>query len=253
MPDASNNHYQSLLQLTDCHLFSDPEKMAYGVNPLKSLNALLAQVAAIQPDALIVTGDISADDSKHSYQLFLESIHQYGLADKLKVIAGNHDQSPWFAHYMAGFDLTFQAPLNLGNWQIHGIDTRHKGTLGYLHPSDLQQLLNNIDSQPQYYHMIACHHNPIQTGSWMDKHEWLNRQSFLDAIANRENIRTVIYGHIHSDTTHIFENCLLQSCPSSCWQFALCEEFKVADEQPGMRHILLGDEGQLQSQIYRVS
>ena len=61
-----------LCQISDCHLFADPSSVGYGdVNPYESLYRVLAQVAHSAPDGVIVTGDISGDDSEQSYAHFL--------------------------------------------------------------------------------------------------------------------------------------------------------------------------------------
>ncbi|MFP3700239.1 phosphodiesterase, partial [Burkholderia sp. SIMBA_013] len=50
-----------LVQLTDCHLFGEPDTVMLGVNTDASLRAVLRQIEADgkHPDLLLATGDLS--------------------------------------------------------------------------------------------------------------------------------------------------------------------------------------------------
>ena len=60
-----------LLQLSDCHLFADHAQTGYGVNPYQSLSRVLECAAGESPDYVIITGDVSGDNSEESYRHFL--------------------------------------------------------------------------------------------------------------------------------------------------------------------------------------
>src|SRR5690625_6464560 len=79
-----------LIQITDCHLQADPEARSRCGVPLRQLEAVVAAVRAAQPDAVIVTGDISNDGSVASYQ------HAWQVFAALECpwfwFGGNHDQ-----------------------------------------------------------------------------------------------------------------------------------------------------------------
>lgn len=234
----------TLVQVSDCHLFADKNKTGYNhVNPYQSLKLLLLKITDLNPDCILVTGDISGDDSEQSYRHFLDLFSQFNLIDKCRVIAGNHDQSSSFNSLFAHKDLAKKAPLQLDNWCLHGLDTRYTATLGQVSTEDLQHLVSNIHANPNHFHLVACHHHPIETGSWMDKHNWLNRDLFVNEIQQLCQVKLVVYGHIHADTHTFLHGCRYQSCPSSCWQFANTPEFSVSKELPGFNLFQLFDDG----------
>lgn len=238
-----------IIQITDCHLFADINKTGYAnVNPYKSLTKVLSLVADCRPDWLVATGDISGDSTANSYQHFLQLVESFGLLNKLRTLPGNHDSGEQYGKYLSDFDLTAKGPIENRYWAVHGVDTRHKGTLGFLSTTKLQTLMKQIVSQSDKQHVVLCHHHPIECGGWMDKHEWLNRHEFLSAIAQLSQIKLVQYGHIHMAIEQQLGDCLLVSTPSTCWQWRNQADFAVADAPPGFRVTLLNDDASFSTQ-----
>lgn len=243
-----------IIQITDCHLFADPEKAAYQyIKPYYSLQRVLADAVKQRPELVVFSGDISGDDSAQSYQLFLQLLEQFKLLGRTKVIAGNHDNNPFFDSYLASFNLAESAPICTDNWAIHGMDTRHQGTSGWLDKDRLLQVHDNMQRTAVPYHMLFCHHHPINTNSWMDKHAWLNREEFIDWVSHNPQVKLVLYGHIHQQTSHRIGQCQLLGCPSSCWQFANSRAFSLAELAPGYRVVELCADGLFSSNIIRIN
>ncbi|MCE6984277.1 phosphodiesterase, partial [Pseudomonas frederiksbergensis] len=61
-----------LVQLTDSHLFADPQGTLLGMNTRDSLQRVIERVRAEQPriDLVLATGDLSQDGSLASYASF---------------------------------------------------------------------------------------------------------------------------------------------------------------------------------------
>ncbi|MBU2878700.1 metallophosphoesterase family protein [Aliiglaciecola lipolytica] len=242
-----------IVQLSDCHLFKDKNKSGYNnINPYQTLKLLLLRVEQLNPDGIIVTGDISGDDSEQSYLHFLDLMEQFNLSHNLKVIAGNHDQTGLFDSLLGQFDLAKGQPWRQDNWVIHGLDTRHQGTLGQVGAADLQSLINKLQNHPDDFHMIVCHHHPIECGGWMDKHEWLNRHQFVHQIKQLPQVKLVAYGHIHNDIQQNLHGCCFQSSPSTCWQFANMADFALSEEMPGFKVYQLHNDGTFDNQTIRL-
>ena len=243
----------NLLQITDCHLFADPKRKGLGeVCPADTLSQVLYQVVAHAPDLLICTGDISGDDSLKSYQLFLHLLEDAGVDCDLRVIPGNHDKSA-LMQQVFGKQLMSGHVYESGSWVLHGLDSQYQGTIGQVDEQQLSALQLAISSQPQKHHLVAVHHHPIPVEGWMDKHEWLNRQTFVDQISQFEQVKGVIYGHVHFAREHHVNNCFYWGCPSTCWQFADSKEFALAPEAPGFRQLKLHDDGHISTDIFRIS
>jgi len=242
-----------LVQITDCHLFADKNKCGYNqINPFRSLQLLLNQAKLINPDRLIVTGDISGDGSEQSYQHFIRLIDDVGMLGKLHTIPGNHDDAKCYERWLGEYDLSFQDSITLANWQVHGVNTMHKGTLGKISQQDLNRLTASVEQFPTQNHLVCCHHHPIDCGSWMDKHQWLNKQMFTQMIERHDNIKLVLYGHIHTTSDIRIDHCRYLSAPSSCWQWANSKDFGLANECPGLRIVELLQDGNFNTSIRRL-
>lgn len=241
-----------LIQISDCHLLSDPQRAAYGVNPANSLKAVLALLMQSQPDMLLITGDISGDDSPQSYQWLLALLEHTVGDTPWYVLPGNHDSNPAFDSLLGNKQLRVDAPLALGNWQIHGIDTRHQGTLGYARPEQLTAVAQAIEAAPHSHHLLALHHHIEPSNSWMDKHCLINAADVGRWIARQSGLRAAIHGHIHAQQHYHIGECAVMSVPSTCWQWAMQPEFGVDDAKPGYRELLLSDDGTWTTTIRRL-
>lgn len=240
-----------LIQLSDCHLLENPEREGYGgINPLQSLLAVLNLVATQKPDGIIVTGDISGDDSDASYQFFIDALNQWLPDVPVKVIAGNHDNNPLFNLRLAPWLLTADTCWEFGDWCIHGLDTRSTGTLGIINPNQLQQISTQIQQHAEKQHLLALHHHPVATYSWMDKHA-LQGVPLLEAWLAEHPVAALLHGHIHADNLASLAGRPVYGAPSTCWQWALTPEFGLADVAPGFRQFNLTSS--LSTEIGRVA
>lgn len=245
----------NIIQISDCHLFSDNNKLGYnGVNPFDSLALILQQVKLAQPDRLIVTGDISGDGSELSYQHFMSLVKKLGLIDSLLVIAGNHDNPEHMKKLFPAKSLCLDNPhfAISENWHLHLLNTRTAHSVGHLSQASLDSLEQYLTKHASGYHLIATHHHAIPCGGWMDKHEWQNRQVFTTKIVGHPAVKGVIYGHIHMATENQQAHCLYMSCPATCWQFANQDTFAISPLKPGYRVLNLTKNGQIKTTVQRL-
>ncbi|NMH60364.1 metallophosphoesterase [Alteromonas ponticola] len=242
-----------LIQLSDCHLFSDIHRTGYAsVNPYSSLSKLLSLTASLQPDVVLVTGDISGDDTEISYQHF-RTLTQDALKDiPLLVLAGNHDCNPYFDSMLSEYSLNEGCMLPGGQWVLHGLDTRHEGTLGMVKVDQLKLLSASIASKPETNHIVALHHHPLAANSWMDKHALLNAERLISFIKTTANVKLVLHGHLHFPLHRDINGTPVLGVPSTCWQWQMTDEFAFSTEQPGLRIVDLHDDGSWTTQIRRV-
>ena len=242
-----------IVQVSDCHLFSDPEKTSYNdINPYQSLKAVLQSAANESPDLLLLTGDLSGDDTEQSYHHLKQLLSKPYLPNQIRMLPGNHDL-PDTMREMFGNDICrFEGIEEFGNWRFHYLNSHYKGTLGMVSEERLQSLQYDILNEPHMQHIVVVHHHALDTMSWMDKHEWINRSKFLQLMHFLPRPIRVLYGHIHSDVFRSFSGQEYYACPSSCWQWQLSEEFAVSDEHPGYRVIELGDNGEWLTWVNRI-
>lgn len=234
-----------LIQISDCHLYADPEARSRCGNPARRFTAVVAAADALCPDLVLVTGDISQDESEASYRLAAK------ILDRLDCpwywIPGNHDVLEPMNRVKE-----VAAAVDAGRWRIILLDTRIEGEVsGELDEASLAWLQQTLteDDRPT---LIAMHHPPVKVGShWMDEISLRNPQDFWAAIDHASQLKVVICGHVH----HAFQtrvattagSVVVHACPSTSDQFlASSDEFAVDEaSRPGLRVIeLRGDDWQ---------
>ena len=91
-----------LLQVTDTHLFADPNGELHKMNTLNSLNRVLDFICRNerQIDCLIATGDIAQDSSLNAYKNFMLAIEKF--KSPFFWVPGNHDSFSLMRRASAG-------------------------------------------------------------------------------------------------------------------------------------------------------
>ena len=81
-----------LVQLTDCHLFGEPETVMLGVNTDASLRAVLRQIDADgkHPDLLLATGDLSQDGEPAAYRRLAATLGSAPALEGAQTVSYTH-------------------------------------------------------------------------------------------------------------------------------------------------------------------
>lgn len=241
----------TIVQISDCHLFADANKSGYqNIKPYFSLQRVLQLVVRHKPHLVLVTGDISGDYSQASYEHFWFLWQQACIDAQLQLLPGNHDCLETMQQVFPKEHLWHQA-LDHQFWQIHLLNTKGKGTSGHLAPEQLSELEHKVSASDKHQ-LLAMHHHPLDCNSWMDKHAWQNKQQFCDWAQGQQQIKAMLYGHIHTDKHQNLAHIDTWACPSTCWQWQTSKEFAVSDEAPGYRLLNLLADGSIQTQVYRL-
>lgn len=242
-----------LIQISDCHLFDDTDKIGHGdVNPYQSLSRVLDDIAKTDCDGVVVTGDISDDDSHASYGHFMVL-----MEDKLgelpwKIIPGNHDNNEHFdaltqRHLVAG------DPWVIGKWCLHGLDSRTETTQGNVNQKQLAATQSALAQYTSKSHLLCLHHHLVPTNSWMDNHNLTNADDILAWLADQPQLEYVIHGHIHNPQESTHNANKIFAAPATCWQYAMSDAFGVSDDAPGYRLLELEDDGTFTTSVRRVA
>lgn len=188
-----------ILHLTDLHL-AEPGKLQYGVvDTADQLQRLLGAVPdEWEPEIVVVSGDISNDDSQYSYRLALELVGQWAESRGLQTlwVAGNHDQSefvellhdPKAGHHLRGVVETSNATFAL-------LDTRSPG-FGYGTMPEIGAELDRLQSCSGE-RIIVMHHPPLPAPSAL--HHALRLRGYFkwaERVRGAE-VSTVLSGHYH--------------------------------------------------------
>ncbi|MCL1126428.1 3',5'-cyclic-AMP phosphodiesterase [Shewanella surugensis] len=248
-----------LVQITDPHLFADPEAQLLGVNTAHSLEAVLNTLSAMtEPtDLMLATGDISQDYTDKSYHNFIQAIKP--LTFPCHYLPGNHDDLRIMNLHMQGDNISGHKCILIGRWQILMLNSTVEGSPGGVMPeSECLFIEKAIKTAPDRHVLLAMHHNPILVGClWLDKHCLKNGDEFLTQVSCYPQVKGLLWGHVHQTIEETyrghFGNIKLMATPSTCIQFKPKSDYFALDAlQPGYRLLDLKADGSILTNVYRV-
>ena len=244
-----------VLQITDPHLMADTDGALLGVRTRDSLAAVVqcAHREYGRPDLLLATGDLAQDASETAYHEFARQVSAFGCPASW--IAGNHDDSQLLteiaSHYRAAGRHLF-----VGQWQVIMLDSSVRGEVhGALAPKELAFLEAALAAHPETPALISLHHHPVEIDTqWMNPIGVTNRDDFWRIIDRFDNVRAVLWGHIHQDLDQYRGEVRLLATPSTCIQFeAGATDFAVEPLSPGFRWLDLHSNGTLDTGVVRAT
>ncbi|SHE34547.1 Icc protein [Modicisalibacter ilicicola DSM 19980] len=220
-----------LIQITDCHLHAEAWARSRVGYPLRQLRAVIERAGALRPDVVLVSGDVSQDETVASYRLADEAFSSLGCF--WSWFPGNHDQ-PRLMHELHEIDTE----VDLGAWRLLILDSRVDGqAYGALGEAQLERLAQCLeeDDRPS---LLAMHHPPVSIGSeWMDAIGLMDREAFWDAVTPYPQVRGVLCGHIHQALALRQGEVMVYGCPATTDQFLGGSPAFAVDEasRPGLR------------------
>ena len=246
-----------LLQITDTHLFASADTTHRGINTQASLDAVLAHASADSrwpPDAIVVTGDIVHDESKAGYLRFRQTLESLG--PPAFCIPGNHDDPAVLEECLSAPRVQVCGDTRLGAWRLILLNSFGEGEVaGALGPAELARMEAALEKYPGEHTLIGMHHPPLPMGSaWLDEVGLRDAAAFLQIVARHEQIRAVLWGHVHQESDRNVDSVRFMSTLSTCSQFRPdSDEFTVDSRPPGMRWLALKPDGGLATEVMRVA
>ncbi|MBF0194006.1 MAG: metallophosphoesterase, partial [Magnetococcales bacterium] len=129
-----------IIQITDFHLFADPNHNYRGILPAKTLKTVLVTIMNNHPDCqlILITGDLVSDDFL-GYEVLKEILGNLGLP--VYVLPGNHDNPKEMQQRLVGGLVYFSQNLILDGWSIVMLNSAVEGRVeGILNKQELQKL-----------------------------------------------------------------------------------------------------------------
>lgn len=249
-----NNDCVTLVQITDSHLYEQPDGKLLDVPTLASLEAVVGLVLSEQPNAQLVlgTGDISQDGSAASYRSYLQQIQRLQLP--LRWMAGNHDVVPVLEQ--SSDDAQIIEPYyDFPGWRIILLDSSIEGAVfGQLNEQQLQQFEQLLAGAENRHVLVCLHHHPVDVGSaWIDRLGLRNAAQFWAIVDRYPAIRAVLCGHVHQDFSGNRNGVDVYASPSTCVQFLPhSTDFALDTSSPGYRWLQLHDCGAIKTGVSRV-
>lgn len=244
-----------VVQLTDTHLFSSPDQTQKGVNTRQTLEAVVKDVAEHLPDfdALLLTGDLSQDETPGSYDA-LKAILAPLRGAPIHAIPGNHDDLHCMRARFTDDDIFVLADARLGNWRIAMLNSRVPGRVhGELGADQVSRLGNSLLNAAEHT-ICAMHHPPVAIDcAWLDASRCLDGDELL-AVAANPPVKAVVCGHVHQVFEATLSNVAILTTPSTCVQFKPgMDDFALDDAPPGYRIFELEEDGRWSTQVRRIA
>ncbi|MBF2076791.1 MAG: 3',5'-cyclic-AMP phosphodiesterase [Synechococcales cyanobacterium C42_A2020_086] len=246
-----------VVQLTDTHLFADLEQTMLGLPTAASLQAVVAAVASCtpKPDLLLLTGDLSQDETVASYQ------HLRSIVETLELptywLPGNHDQDQEaMAQVLASALISPQKSFQQGGWNFILLDSTLAGEVaGELSAAALTELEHQLQAAPNLPTLVALHHPPTLIHSqWMDDIGLRNPDAFYAVLDRYPQVKIVLFGHIHQEFSSERQGVQYWGTPSTCVQFKPKQrQFTLDELQPGFRLLTLYPDGRFTTEVRRVA
>ncbi len=242
-----------LVQITDCHLVADPAALLRGVDTGATLSAVIERVRAEAPppELVLATGDLSQDGSAESYRRLKALFAQ--LDAPVHCLPGNHDDPATLSAVLPGDGVHVGRGIVRGNWQIVFLDSTVAGREdGRLDATELDALDDALGAHPRRHALVCFHHHPVVTGgAWG---EWVSLENADDLFAvldRHEQVRGVLWGHIHQPFEGARRGVRLIGSPSSCFQFVSGADgsLETSSDPPAYRRIALHADGAITSDI----
>ncbi len=211
-----------VVQITDCHLFKD-DSLMLDVQTNKTFNHVIKRIKNEElhdADAIFLTGDLSQDESKESYQRIVDSLSDTNK--NIYWIPGNHDCFTTVSKvFMESKQFIYSRHLATDYWDFIFLNTKLDGAdYGFLSELELSDLRESLDQCVCQSIAIVMHHQPAPIGTPMiDKCMLENVNSFWKIISNYP-VKMIMCGHVHGDYSVKYnEKITIEASPSTCIQW----------------------------------
>lgn len=252
--DTTNKTY-NIVQFSDLHLYEDGNQTLLGLNTDVSFGSVLemAQKNHWTPDLVLATGDLVHEGLPSSYKKLHK--HLDSLNIPVYCLPGNHDHPKNMDKYLNSGHVSTKKQIFLGQWQIIMLDSTIAGEDGgCLVPEELDFLQQCLQENSNLFTLVCLHHHPVYIKSeWLDTMALANPEEFYRVIDGHDQVKAVVFGHIHQEYRAKRNGVEIISAPSTCIQFKpYSPRFAVDSLAPGYRWFGLQADGQLITGVQRL-
>lgn len=245
----------TIAQITDTHLLAQRHRFLRGIAPWHSLQAVLQQAVATNPDLLLLTGDLADSGEAAAYQHLVDLLLPHNIP--VAWVGGNHDDLQVADEVLSWPPIRTEKAISLDGWRLLLVNsmlpTAELGE-GYIFKQELAWLQRELETHPYQPTAIALHHHPLPMGiDWLDRISLQNADAFLGLLANHPQVRWVTCGHVHmaNYTSHQHIDCY--ATPSTFIQVIDEEKHTDAEhKRPGFRLFYLYSDGSYETNLHRI-
>ncbi len=236
-----------IIQITDLHIGKEDE-LPVGMDVRGNFASVLEKAAAMKPDYLVLSGDLSFHDGDPEACEWVRSL-VVPLGIPFEVIPGNHDDpavlARVFGYEKEGFhqnELYFSR-----QWGAHTIlflDTSQ----GTMSPVQWRWLETQLAGWTAPSALIFMHHPPLIAGvPFMDRnYPFRQIPEFERLVRTYPHAYQVFCGHYHAEKTVAYPNVNVFITPSTFFQIAQhTDTLQIDHSRPAFRLIDLQENGDL--------
>lgn len=247
---------QHLLQISDPHIYADPEGQLLGqkTRPTLELVLSLARTNYGSANRVMLTGDLAQDATPGAYHYLAHRCGQLGLP--CHALPGNHDNPEVMMRSLETSPIDMPHHVDCGPWRLILLDsTQLDKEWGHLPDHALQRLDLALVARHQAPTLVLLHHQPLPVGSpWLDEIGLDNPEDLFAVLDQHPQVRGLLFGHIHQAYNSERKGVALLGAPSTCIQF-LPEShgFALDPATPGFRWLDLYPDGHIDTGIERIA
>ena len=244
-----------IVQITDCHIHAGADESLRGINTRHSFEAVKRAVIGDRDacDLLLATGDLSQDGSAAAYRYLANQFDQFGVPTFW--LPGNHDDIDVMQQEFVAMHIHADKQLCIGNWLIVLLDSTIAGEVhGRVSETQLDFMDKALQQHALQHALVCLHHQAREIGSeWIDQLGLLGADQFRARLSRHQNVRAVLWGHVHQEIHQRHDGIEWLSTPSSCVQFKPGSKgFAVDDARPGYRRLNLSPDGSIETSVTRI-
>jgi len=244
----------NILQISDIHIYADKKAELLGVKTLDSFQGVTALIKKnnVNPDVIILSGDLSQDGTEASYLHIAEQLQEFNVP--VYYVPGNHDDPKVLTRIFPRNNISSHKHVVLKSWQLILLNSQKIGAVeGFLDRSQLNFLQHCLQRYSEHHALVILHHPPVPVGSaWLDKIGLSNPKEFWDIAMRYPKLAAVAFGHVHQEFSQKVNGIQCYAVPATCVQFKTQQhDFALENLPPGYRLFELSDNGALQTSVYR--
>ena len=214
-----------IAQLTDLHIRPRGVAAYRVVETNMLVERALRAVAALRPDVVVISGDLTDCGLPEEYALLAEMLAR-NLPMPFHVVPGNHDRRENLAAGIPGFALQdgfLQYAVDAGPVRLVMLDTVVPGAgHGELCPVRLDFLDRTLAARPDVPTMIVMHHPPFHLGvGHMDDIALRAPAAFAAIFARNPQVQRIVCGHHHRPVFTSVQQAIASIAPSVAHQVEL--------------------------------
>jgi Icc protein len=246
----------TVLQLTDLHLFAEPDGLFNNTNTRDSFRSVLNHVQQHyeKPDLIVLTGDLAHDGKPETYQFISDALRVFSTP--VYCVLGNHDNRDSANSVYPRNPITMDLHCVLKHWQIIMLDSNYQPNPesyeGEISEFDLQRMTELATRHSDKSILIATHHNLPEHADRGVAVEVRNHQRVMQHLEQLPNLKAVISGHVHQEFLIVQRGVCYLSTPSTGYQ-STSKSGQVTGEAPGYRWLKLYADGRFETDVRRVT